>query len=355
MTPHNDSALHNDILAWLERNETVLHLHSKEGRQAFLNRAALEASLYNSISFDGATSVFCSALVRMLLQYGQQPDGRYAIDAVLEAGKESIGLEQREACAVLLYRLAQSRRKQFEPPIVSPPTPAKPVARLLVWAVLLLIGAVGGWFAKEALQRIQPPTLTPTAQPQPTAAATVTAVPTIVVTPQPTASPTPAPSAILRSTPQTISEAEARQVFGLTAAWRPQTYIDNQYEDRGEVVIDHATGLMWQKAGPPDYMKYAEAQKYVETLKRKRLAGFDDWRLPTIPELTSLLELKEQSNGLYINPIFDATQRWCWIADRLPDSGSPGSVWSVLFDYGRMHWNDLLHHDGYVRAVRSRQ
>ncbi|MCP4285817.1 MAG: hypothetical protein GY792_15380, partial [Gammaproteobacteria bacterium] len=61
----------------------------------------------------------------------------------------------------------------------------------------------------------------------------------------------------LRSEPLTVSQDEFKEVFGLTRRkmdWgtteqAPRTYIENDYEDRGEVVVDHATGLMWQKSG----------------------------------------------------------------------------------------------------------
>ncbi|MCP4183707.1 MAG: DUF1566 domain-containing protein, partial [Hyphomicrobiales bacterium] len=72
-------------------------------------------------------------------------------------------------------------------------------------------------------------------------------------------------------------------------------YIHNDYEDQGEVVLDHATGLMWQKSGSDDYMEYEVAKTYIEKLNKDQFAGYDDWRLPTIYELMSLLE-KEQSN-----------------------------------------------------------
>lgn len=138
--------------------------------------------------------------------------------------------------------------------------------------------------------------------------------------------------------------------------YSPKRYVDNDFEDRGEVVVDHATGLMWQKSGSKEELTYADAQKYVENLNRKRFAGYDDWRLPTIPELMSLLEPKEQSNGLFINLIFDATQSWCWSADirQIKDEDSSGAAWLVHFTYGYVYWSDV-EGKNYVRCVCSRQ
>jgi len=67
----------------------------------------------------------------------------------------------------------------------------------------------------------------------------------------------------------------------------------------------------------------------------------------------SLLEPDKQSNDLYLNPIFDSTQTWCWSADRLPEGeqGSSESAWIVDFNYGIVDW--LILRSYYVRAVRS--
>ncbi|MBD3305284.1 DUF1566 domain-containing protein, partial [candidate division KSB3 bacterium] len=112
----------------------------------------------------------------------------------------------------------------------------------------------------------------------------------------------PAQQIALRSEPRTVSDAEAQQVFGLDEKKRPKTYIDNAFEARGEVIVDHATGLMWQQSGSAGYITYTDAQAYCENLT---LAGYNDWQLPTVQELMSLLEPEKSSNGLYINSLFD--------------------------------------------------
>jgi hypothetical protein len=59
------------------------------------------------------------------------------------------------------------------------------------------------------------------------------------------------------------------------------------YADNGDgTVTDLNTGLMWQQ-DPGEKMTYDEALAALETFE---LAGYDDWRLPTIKELYSLID-----------------------------------------------------------------
>lgn len=66
----------------------------------------------------------------------------------------------------------------------------------------------------------------------------------------------------------------------------------NNYELQkdGQVVYDHASGLMWQQSGSNKYMFYEQAKEYVAKLNSDQFAGFSDWRLPTLEEATSLMK-----------------------------------------------------------------
>ncbi|ETR66052.1 MAG: hypothetical protein OMM_13320, partial [Candidatus Magnetoglobus multicellularis str. Araruama] len=70
---------------------------------------------------------------------------------------------------------------------------------------------------------------------------------------------------------------------------KPLEYIENKYEDHGEIVIDHATGLMWQKSGSDHWISHEDGNKYIQGLNNENFAGYNDWRMPTIDELISLL------------------------------------------------------------------
>ena len=71
--------------------------------------------------------------------------------------------------------------------------------------------------------------------------------------------------------------------------------IQPAYQDNGDgTITDLNTGLMWQKTSG-DKVTYAEA---IAGVKEFNLAGYDDWRLPTIKEVYSLIIF----SGTDVNP-----------------------------------------------------
>jgi formylglycine-generating enzyme required for sulfatase activity len=160
--------------------------------------------------------------------------------------------------------------------------------------------------------------------------------------------PLKSPVIHLRSEPLIVSKSMAQKAFKLSENWQPLMHIQNTYEDQGKIVVDHTTRLTWQKSGSDGPLTYKEAQTYINKLNREQFAGYTDWRFPTITELLSLLELEKQPNDLYINPIFDKKQQYCWSAD----TRSSGLTWGVYFLNGKVNWLNV-HYDYHVRAVRS--
>ncbi|MCP4344602.1 MAG: DUF1566 domain-containing protein [Desulfobacterales bacterium] len=162
----------------------------------------------------------------------------------------------------------------------------------------------------------------------------------------------------LRSKPQTLSDDDVRDLikkhkfYCKKHNWTEKWYNEsgdfkNDFKDNGDgTITDSATGLVWEKTGS-EYMRLSKAQSYFQELNQKKFAGYNDWRLPTLEELASLLE-SEKVDGLYINPLFDRKQRWCWTADKRAD----GNAWLVYFYNGDVSWYNLGL-NSYVRAVRS--
>lgn len=147
----------------------------------------------------------------------------------------------------------------------------------------------------------------------------------------------------------TVSKDEYLEVFQLDNNGRPLEYIKNDYQDNGDgTITDHATRLRWQKSGTECPIPCEQAELYIRRLNIERFAGINEWRLPTIEEFKTLLEREKQANNLYINPIFEKTQSWCWSADRC----SSGNVWDIGFNYGDVFWGGTKA-ASYVRAVCS--
>ncbi len=65
-----------------------------------------------------------------------------------------------------------------------------------------------------------------------------------------------------------------------------------RYRDNGDgTVTDLNTGLMWQKAHDFTRRTLKQAKQHVENMT---LAGYDDWRIPTIKELYSIADMDGQ-------------------------------------------------------------
>ena len=114
------------------------------------------------------------------------------------------------------------------------------------------------------------------------------------------------------------------------------------------VVIDSASGLMWQQSGSLEVMKFEDAKIWSGGIY---FAGFDDWRLPTLEEAMSLMETEKNKDSLYIDPRFNKKQRYIWTVDRL--KGELQAKWIVTFHKGSCDSYYFL--SSHVRAVRSAQ
>lgn len=153
-------------------------------------------------------------------------------------------------------------------------------------------------------------------------------------------------------------------------------------DDSGDTWTDSTTGLMWQNSENL-CEDWEAAIEYCETLS---LSGYDDWRLPTISELRSIIQgcpdtetggacgvsddcdSQEScrnlecngcdyqqgpgSGGHYWPEELNGEGWWFWSSS--PDADG-GNAWTVSFAYGAINSNnqgDSGDGGGYARCVR---
>ncbi len=160
--------------------------------------------------------------------------------------------------------------------------------------------------------------------------------------------PAPAPARrSLRRSPLRIDPARARAEFGADPLWRPAPTVANDLAPAGPgTVCDRATGLLWQQSGSPYPLTWPAAQAYVDGLARRGFGGVGGWRLPTAPELMSLLTPTPHGADFCVEPAFDPRQTALWSADRR----SFTAAWFVDVAMGFAGWQDF-NARAYVRAV----
>ncbi|MDH3672551.1 MAG: DUF1566 domain-containing protein [Gammaproteobacteria bacterium] len=113
------------------------------------------------------------------------------------------------------------------------------------------------------------------------------------------------------------------------------------------VIVDPTTALMWQKTGRQLPMPFERAQAHVRESNAMRLAGFDDWRLPTLEEAMSLMQPQKHAE-MYISPAFGRTAPFVFTSDL----ASPERRWIVYFWDG-LYASEPLAFSAYLRAVRN--
>ncbi len=137
----------------------------------------------------------------------------------------------------------------------------------------------------------------------------------------------------------------------------------NQLKNNGNgTVTDTSTGLMWQqdtaRDGQGNYaeMTWEAALDYCESLN---LGGFTDWRLPSIKELASIVDLSRSSPAIdvFYFPNTALTTGYYWSSTTIIGGGGlEDRAWLIDFGYtGRnIVWIDKLS-TFYIRAVRAGQ
>ena len=88
-------------------------------------------------------------------------------------------------------------------------------------------------------------------------------------------------------------------------------YGKNDFHDNGDGTIgDRATGLAWSKTDSGQGMNWQDALACVQKKNAEKFLGHDDWRMPSVKELQSIVDYTrspDTSQSPAIDPIFSCT------------------------------------------------
>lgn len=88
-------------------------------------------------------------------------------------------------------------------------------------------------------------------------------------------------------------------------------YGKNDFRDNADgTITDRATGLMWSKADSGKGMNWQDALAWVQESNARRFLGHNDWRLPSVKELQSIVDYTRCPDTTHtpaIDPMFGCT------------------------------------------------
>ena len=89
-------------------------------------------------------------------------------------------------------------------------------------------------------------------------------------------------------------------------------YGKNDFKDNGDgTVTDRASGLTWAKADSGKGLNWKEALAFAQAQNKKSFLGRNDWRVPNIKELQSLVDYSrspDATDSAAIDPVFECTR-----------------------------------------------
>lgn len=136
--------------------------------------------------------------------------------------------------------------------------------------------------------------------------------------------------------------------YGQDANYAPRN--PHSYTDLGNgIVRDNVTGLEWQQDTHGTYT-WQQAIDYCDNLM---YAGYDDWRLPTIKELSTLVDSSIPIPGPTINTDYFLNTQPSFYWSSTTNARTPDRACHVDFNDGSVVCSAQLYIDSNVMAVRG--
>ena len=123
--------------------------------------------------------------------------------------------------------------------------------------------------------------------------------------------------------------------------------LDNFVDNGDGTVSDTDTGLMWQKDTAPGTYTWQQALSYCET---STLAGYNDWRLPNVNELHSIVDYSRQLPTINTTYFPNTVSSYYWSSTTLVSYTDSARVVDFYYGYVSDNYKSL---GSYVRAVRG--
>lgn len=105
---------------------------------------------------------------------------------------------------------------------------------------------------------------------------------------------------------------------------------------------------MWQRSGI-DITSVRSMYRKIEQLNREGLAGYHDWRMPSMEEAMSLMEKDINNKDLHLHLCFSKEQPFIFVAAQR----RPGGYWFVDYKHGRAFWASGTIPGGFGRLCRG--
>ena len=129
----------------------------------------------------------------------------------------------------------------------------------------------------------------------------------------------------------------------------------------GDMVQDNVTGLVWENKTEDGSIHdkgniyiWNDAQSiFITTLNKDNFGGYSDWRLPTVMELSFLVDRYSYDPSINTTYFPNTKSSYYWSSTN--DADDPNYAWLVGFNGGGVGGGASKSGNQYVRAVRGEQ